>query len=123
MNNGFLYATVLRYPEDGDVVIESLREADAATCRCSTGSSGMSMCWDLTRNWYSAATIRGCMSGVRSVGISGRVEDRDGLTVDQVSGIRKYQFLNKRRAFRSIDIELSHDRPIYIVNGIAETGV
>ncbi len=30
MNNGFLYATVLRYPEDGDVVIESLREADVS---------------------------------------------------------------------------------------------
>ena len=30
VNNGFLYATVLRYPEDGDIVIESLREADAS---------------------------------------------------------------------------------------------
>lgn len=30
VNNGFLYAAVLRYPEDGSITIESLREADAS---------------------------------------------------------------------------------------------
>lgn len=30
MNNGFLYAAVLRYPENGSITIESLRDADAS---------------------------------------------------------------------------------------------
>lgn len=30
VNNGYLYATVLKYPENGEVCIESLREADAS---------------------------------------------------------------------------------------------
>ncbi len=30
VNHGNLYATVLKYPEDGEIIIESLREADAS---------------------------------------------------------------------------------------------
>lgn len=80
VNNGFLYAAVLRYPEDGSITIESLREADASHLPLFHGIIrdidvlGFDEKPVYSRDDKYAYPDRACL-----VGVSGRVPDRGGL--------------------------------------------